>query len=90
MKKKIYSSHTLYCNKKKFDKKKALKAEEERIKRQQQYMGAAAGAVDEARAEELLKAKERKIRQVQIVDKTRSDLDKEVFYLQSKQTIIRQ
>ena len=53
-------------------------------------MGAAAGAVDEARAEELLKAKERKIRQVQIVDKTRSDLDKEVFYLQSKQTIIRQ
>ena len=45
----------------------ALVAEEERVRRQQQYLGAAKGVVDEARAEQLLKARERKIKETQAV-----------------------
>ena len=51
---------------KKKDELAALKEEEEMIKRKQQYLGAAASAVDEKKAEELLKAQERKIQTTQI------------------------
>ena len=44
----------------------ALVAEQERVKRQQQYLGAAAGLVEETRNEEILKAKERAIRKSQL------------------------
>lgn len=40
----------------------ALKAEEQRIKRQQQYMGAAAGLVEEMRAEQMMMGLERETR----------------------------
>ena len=40
----------------------ALLADQEKVKRQQQYLGAAAGLVEEKRNKELLLAKERQIR----------------------------
>lgn len=47
------------------------------MKRQQQYLGAAAGAVEEMRAEELLRAKERKIKATQVVHRAEAELAKE-------------
>jgi hypothetical protein len=48
----------------------ALKAEEERVRRQQQYLGVAAGLVEETRAEQQQLGLERETRAAQLVAKT--------------------
>lgn len=57
--------------------KAALKAEEERVRRQQQYLGAAMGQVEETREEEQLKAKEREISIQQSRIREKAILDEE-------------
>ena len=47
------------------EEQEALKAEAERVKRQQQYLGAAMGRVDETRAEQILRGQEREARALQ-------------------------
>lgn len=52
-----------------------LLAEQERVRRQQQYLGAAAGLVEETRNTEILMAKERKIRNAQRIVQENAALD---------------
>eukprot|EP01042_Synura_sphagnicola_P004614 gene4614-5859_t len=53
----------------------ALQAEADRIRRQQQYMGIAKGQVEESRAEELLKGRERESKEFQ--SKIKAEAEKE-------------
>ena len=62
----------------------ALKAEQDRVARQQAYLGAASGAVEENRERQLLMAKERQIKQQQSRAKYEATKNEEALHIDRK------